>query len=112
MLVIIATGTRAQDPGSLPSTNSLPLQVCKGMDMSYDVFRFKAFNCHKQEDILTQSIPHGCSVKVLDGEPQDTDSVPKQKNKILQKVQRLTIQPHFAQYADPATIMTVYGNCM
>ena len=86
MLVIIVTGTRAQDPSSHPSTDSLPLQVHKGMDMSHDAYRFEAFDCDKPEDILTKSILHGCSVKALDSEPQDIDSAPKQEYRILQKV--------------------------
>ena len=54
--------------------------------MLHDVYRFKAFDCNKLEDVLTQSIPHRCSVKALDSKPWDTDSVPKQEYTILEKV--------------------------
>ena len=58
--------------------------------------------------MLTQSIPHGCSVKALDVKPQDTDWAPKQEYTILQKV---------ATFEYAATLGTVctslnYYNCL
>ena len=68
MLIIIITGVSVQDPGSTPNGDGLPPQVRKGMDMSHKAYRFGAFNCDEPEDMLTESIPHGCSVKALNGE--------------------------------------------
>ena len=56
------------------------------MDMSHEAYRFGAFDCDEPEDVLTQSISHGCSVKVLDGEPQDEEPELKQEYTILQRV--------------------------
>ena len=70
--------------------------------MSHNAYRFKAFDCDEPEDVLTQSIPHRCSVKALDGEPQDTDWAPKQEYKILQKV---------AMFDYLATLCTVRRSC-
>ena len=67
MLVIIPTGIHVRDTSTLPDTDSLPPQVHKGRDMSYDAYGFKALDCDKPEDVLTQSLPHGFSVKALDG---------------------------------------------
>ena len=83
MLIIIITGASAQDPGSPPSADGLPPQVRKGMDMSQEAYCFGAFDCDEPEDILTQSIPHGCSVKAFEGKPRDTEQEPKQEYKIL-----------------------------
>ena len=66
--------------------------------MSYEAYHFKVFNCDEPEDVLTQSIPHGCSVKELEGEPQDTESAPKQEYTILQRV---------ATFEYPATLCTL-----
>ena len=75
MLIVIATEARAQNLETLTGTNGLPPQVLQGMDMSHEAYRF----CDEPEDVLTQSIPHGCSVKALECEPQDTESAPKQE---------------------------------
>ena len=82
--------------------DSLPPQVLKGMDMSHEAYRFGVFNCDEPEDVLTQNIPHGCSLKALDGEPQDTDSVPKHEYTILQQV---------ATFEYPATLCTLRRSC-
>ena len=56
------------------------------MDMSHEAYRFGAFDCDEPEDVLTQSIPHGCSVKALDGKPRDMEPELKQEYMILQRV--------------------------
>ena len=66
MIIVIATEARAQDLEKLTDTNNLPPQVLKGMDMSHEAYCFDAFDCDEPGDILTQSIPQGCSVKALD----------------------------------------------
>ena len=85
MLVVIVIEASAQDPEALTGIDRLPPQ-CRGLDMSQEAYRFVVFGCEKPEDILTQSIPHGCSVKALDGETQDTNMAPKQEYTILQWV--------------------------
>ena len=67
ILGLMATGARTQDKSGVPSIEDLPPQVLKGMDMSHQAYQFQAFDCDDLEDVLTQSIPHGCSVKGLDG---------------------------------------------
>ena len=63
MIIVITTEARAQDLETLTDTNGLPPQVLKGMDMSHEAYRFDTFDCDEPEDVLTQSIPQGCSVK-------------------------------------------------
>ena len=53
MLVMIAMGTCAQDPNSLPSNKNLPPQVCKGLDIWHDAYRFISFDSDEPEDVLT-----------------------------------------------------------
>ena len=79
-----------------------------GMDMSHEAYRFDAFDCDEPEDVLTQSIPHRCSLKALDGENPDIDTAPKQEYTILQRV---------ATFEYPATLCTLhrsrsYYDCM
>ena len=55
----------------------MPPQVFKGMDMSHQAYELEAFDCDDPEEVVTQSIPHSCSVKSLDGphltvEPEST----------------------------------------
>ena len=59
---------------------------------------FDTFDCDKQEDVLTQSIPQGCSVKALDDMDLETNTTPKQDYTILQKV---------ATFEYPATLCTL-----
>ena len=68
MLIIIITGASAQYLESPPGVDSLPPQVRKGIDMSHEAYHFRAFDCDEPEDVLTQSIPHSCLVKALEGE--------------------------------------------
>ena len=84
MLIIIITGVSVQDPGSTPNVDGLPPQVHKGMKMSHEAYRFESFDCNEPEDVLTQSIPHSCSVKALEGKPRDMEPEPKQEYMILQ----------------------------
>ena len=75
MIIIIATEARAQDIKTLTETDELPPQVLKGMDMSHQAYHFDTFDCDKPEDVLTQSIPQGCSVKTSDGTDPYTNTV-------------------------------------
>ena len=77
----MTVGARAQDTSGVPGIENLPPQVLKGMDMSHQVYQFKAFDCDDPEDVLTHSILHGCSVKALDGAAPDGESkpIPKQE---------------------------------
>ena len=86
MIIVIATEARAHDLETLTDTNNLPPQVLKGMDMSHKAYQFDAFDCDEPEDVLTQSIPHRCSMKALDGKDLDTNTTPKQEYTILQRV--------------------------
>ena len=88
MLVVIVIEASAQDPEALTVIDRLPPQ-CRGLDMSHEAYCFVVFGCDKPEDVLTQSIPHGCSVKALDGKTQDTDMAPKQEYTILKRVAML-----------------------
>ena len=47
------------------------------MDMFHEAYRFDVFSRDEHEDVLTQSIPHGYSVKTLDGQNPDIDIAPK-----------------------------------
>ena len=98
MIIVIATKARAQDIKTLIETNELPLQVLKGMDMSHQAYCLNAFDCDKPEDVLTQIIPHGCSVKTTDGTDPDTNTMSKQDYTILQKV---------VTFEYPATLCTL-----
>ena len=47
------------------------------MDILHEVYELEAFDCDNPEEVVTQSIPHSCSVKSLDGphlivEPEST----------------------------------------
>ena len=86
MIIVIATEARAQDLEKLTDTNNLPPQVLKGMEMFHKAYRFDAFDCEEPEDVLTQSIPHRCSMKALDGKELDTNTASKQDYTILQRV--------------------------
>ena len=68
------------------------------MEMSHEAYDFDAFDCDKQEDVLTQSNPHGCSLNALDGKDLHTNTTPKQEYTILKKV---------ATFEYPATLCTL-----
>ena len=70
-IMLLVTTVSAQDIDSPSVTEGLPPQVRKGMDIAHDAYRFAAFNCDEPEEVLTQSIPHGCLVKLLDRKPNN-----------------------------------------
>ena len=98
MIIVIATKARAQDLKTLTETNELPPQVLKGIDMSHQAYRLNTFDCDKPEDVLTQSIPQGCTVRTSDDTDPDTNTASKQDYTILQKV---------ATFEYPATLCTL-----
>ena len=108
MIIVVATKARAQGLESIVEPNELPAQVLKGMDMSHQTYHLDAFNCDKPEDVLTQSIPQGCTVKATDDTDLDTNTAAKQDYTILQKV---------VTFEYPATLCTLrrshhYYNCV
>ena len=85
ILALTATVVRAQEETEI---SELPPQVLKGMDMLHQAYKLEAFDCDNPEEVVTQSIPHSCSVKSL-GKPHltvETESNPKHDYTILQRV--------------------------
>ena len=58
------------------------------MDMLHYAYQLEAFDFDNPEEVVTQSIPQGCSVKGLDGMSPiiESESAPKQEYTILQQV--------------------------
>ena len=85
VLALTATVVWAQEEGGILE---LPSQVLKGMDMSHQAYQLEAFDCNDPKEVVTQSIPQGCSVKGLDGTSPtvESESTPKQDYTILQRV--------------------------
>ena len=82
----------------------LPPQVLKGMDMSHQAYELEAFNCDDPEEVITQSIPHSCSVKSL-GEPHltlESEANPKHDYTILKQV---------SSFEYPAVMCAVRRSC-
>ena len=56
--------------------------------MLHQAYELKAFDCDNSEEVVTQRIPHSCSVKSLDGShlTEEPESKPKHDYTILQWV--------------------------
>ena len=96
LLVVVVTTVGTQDIDSPPVTETLPVQVRKGMEMSHDAYTVAAFDCDEPEDVLTQSSPH------------EPNLSPRQEYTVLQKV---------ASFEYRATLCTVqqsrnYYDCL
>ena len=101
ILALTATVVQAQEEAGI---SELPPQVLKGMDMSYQVYKLEAFDCDDPEEVVTQSIPHSCSVKSLDGShlTVEPESNPKNNYIILQQV---------SSFEYPAVMCAVRRSC-
>ena len=62
ILALTATLVGAQKETEV---GDLPPQVLKGIDMVHQAYKLEAFDCNDPEEVITQSIPHSCSVKSL-----------------------------------------------
>ena len=86
LIIVLATRTGPQDLEDTEVTSELPAQVLKGMDMSHSTYRLDAFDCHKPEDVITQSIPESCAVEAEEQEDVEKEFEARQYYTILQKV--------------------------
>ena len=75
-----------QDLETTPVPEPIPPQVEKGMDMTHETYKFSAFDCDTPEDVVTQSIPRGCSVEQSPTDTHRDDSSPRQEYTVLQRV--------------------------
>ena len=87
MLLVVAPQAFTKELNASLGGENPPIQVEKGMDMSHEAYRFAAFNCDTPEEVVTQSIPKGCSVEQPTANiQQEYNNSPKQEYTVLQKV--------------------------